>query len=254
MRRWMAWVLPLAAAGLIWGGFAWWLAPVRPQPDEVVSLRIVQNYPMLRAADVPQSPYRDNPHDRAVIDRVVRWLRPAPVVRRGFEPMPTKGGSFVQIRLRGGEKYTIIPRGSEVYYDTGHGTPVRLRAPELAGWLTEGWKQDVQMGETPESVIREFWDAISRTDLIYAYELLAPGYRRPWTPENPSGVPDADSYRVYAGTSVVSIEPLGSDRYRVELKAAESSRVELKTADRYRYMTVVNVQGRWRIAGVETTP
>lgn len=151
MKKWglVALVLLLLVAAMAAGTYVQKQSLKVPAIDEVVSADFSENY-LLRPGDpVPLPLIAAQPEDRAVIEKLLGWMRSAKVAGKGWEPVPSMGYHSIVLHLKNNLEVSLtqVRRESAMVFDTGDGNPVHLDSPNLTAWLWDGWKEDVKMGD-----------------------------------------------------------------------------------------------------------
>lgn len=152
MKKWgliaLVLLLILGAAGAA-GTYIQKQSLTVPAIDEVVSVDFSENYLLKPGDPVPLPLITAQPEDRAVIEKVLGWIRSAKVAGKGREPLPSMGYHLLVLHLKNDREVSLIQvrRDSAIMmFDTGEGNPVHLDSPNLATWFWDGWKEDVKMG------------------------------------------------------------------------------------------------------------
>lgn len=119
-----------------------------PKIEDISSVELSLNALEKQGDPVPQPLSVSVVGDRLVVEKLLGWLNAAEVVGKGQEPLPNLGQHVITFHLKAGGKVTAgeAREQDQVLFDTGNGEPLHLKAPDLAKWLENGWKQDVRLG------------------------------------------------------------------------------------------------------------
>lgn len=134
-----------------------------PAPEAIAWVEVGLGLPT-PPEQLPQPLYPDTEQGRAVTAKLLRWLNAAEPVEGEISP-PARTPTLV-FRLRNGEGASVRSAydcttnktdtgtemrcgqaaGQVIFTPAGGGGPMRLKSPDLANWVLQGWRTDLALG------------------------------------------------------------------------------------------------------------
>jgi hypothetical protein len=139
-----------------------------PAMNDVVSAEFAVSG-LLRPGDpVPEPLMAERPEDRAVIAKLLDWMRSAEVAGQGPVALPSMGAHFLMVHLQNNRQVSLyqVRRDGPMMFDTGDGNPVHLASPNLTAWLWDGWTADVKVAGAPAATSPMQLELLAASDSV----------------------------------------------------------------------------------------
>lgn len=116
-----------------------------PKIEDIGTVKFAHNSP---ARTDPDPLLPSNPHDAAVINKLLGWLAESRVEHQWVqEPIALGGDPTVIFNLKSGKTFWIHMSSltkDEVLLESADDKPTRLKSPKLYEWLSTDGKQDLK--------------------------------------------------------------------------------------------------------------